>query len=96
MRVRARDLLVIALVTLSVCTAWVFVLNGPAVKGQWLGVDEAVISRFADAAGQRSPPLFDWVQGDLLLFAFLLAGLLAGFVLGFFSRSALGREEGAR
>jgi hypothetical protein len=94
--VRARDVVVITLITLSVCVAWVFLLNDHAAPGHWPGVDEAVIGRFVDESGQRSLPVFDWVTGDLLLFAFLVAGLLAGFVLGFFSRSALGREEGAR
>ena len=96
MSARARDVFVITLITLSVGAAWIFLLNDHAVTGRWPGVDEAVIGRFVDESGQRSRPLFEWVRGDLLLFAFLVAGLISGFVLGFFSRSALGREEGAR
>jgi hypothetical protein len=88
-----RDALVIGLATLLVCVVWALLVRGQASTGQWPGVDEAVIGRFVDAAEQRSPPLFEWVRGDLLLFAFLIAGLLAGFVLGFFARSVLGPEE---
>lgn len=94
MSLRRRDASVMALATLSVCAAWAYLVSGRAATGEWAGVDEAVIGRFVDASGQRSPPLFEWVRGDVLLFAFLMAGLLAGFVLGFFARSALGREEG--
>jgi hypothetical protein len=31
--------------------------------------------------------MIGWVEGDLLLFAFLTAGLVAGFVLGYFGRA---------
>jgi len=94
--IRRRDAGVMAFSTLLVCAAWVALVRGHAATGQWPGVDEAVIGRFVDESGRRSPPLFDWVRGDVLLFAFLSAGLLAGFVLGFFARSAFGREQRAR
>jgi hypothetical protein len=63
--------------------------GGPAGgDGQWPGVDEAVVGRFAQAAGRSSAnPIIDWIHGDSLLFAFLCAGLVAGFVLGFFGRA---------
>lgn len=93
MTIRNRDAAVMALATLSVCAAWAFLIRGHAASGEWSGVDESVIGRFVDDAGSRSPPLLDWVHGDALLFAFLVAGLCAGFVLGYFARSALGREE---
>jgi hypothetical protein len=58
------------------------------MTGPWLGVDEAVIGRFAREAGHaEARPVIDLVQGDALLFAFLCAGLIAGFVLGFFGRA---------
>jgi cobalt/nickel transport protein len=94
--IRRRDASVMALATLFVCAAWLALVSGHTATGQWPGVDEAVIGRFVDESGHRSPPLFDWVRGDVLLFAFLVAGLLSGFVLGFFARSAFRREEGAR
>jgi hypothetical protein len=55
---------------------------------EWPGVDDAVIGRFVREAGQPPPqPLIEWIRGDLLLFAFLCAGLFAGFMLGFFGRA---------
>lgn len=48
----------------------------------WPGVDDKVVGSFAAAAGRHPrPPL---LSGDLLLFAFLLAGIAGGFVLGYF------------
>lgn len=53
----------------------------------WPGVDESVVERYANQAGHpASKPLID-VQGDLLLFAFLIAGLIAGFVIGYYYRA---------
>ncbi len=47
----------------------------------WAGVDESVVGRLAAAAGRHArAPL---VEGDLLLFAFLVAGIVGGFVLGY-------------
>jgi ABC-type cobalt transport system substrate-binding protein len=52
--------------------------------GQWSGVDETVIEKFAEQAGRSAQrPLIDTDQGDLLLFVFLLAGTVGGFVLGY-------------
>ena len=46
----------------------------------WAGVDDAVVGKIAGAAGRHARAPF--VDGDLLLFAFLVAGILGGFVLG--------------
>ena len=43
----------------------------------WPGVDDAVVGKIADAAGRHArAPL---VAGDLLLFAFLVAGFVLGW-----------------
>lgn len=56
--------------------------------GKWPGVDETVVEKYAKAAG-REPwePLINTDQGDLLLFAFLIAGVLGGFVMGYHFRT---------
>lgn len=61
----------------------------------WDGVDESVVARFAEDAGRKPGPLFETVQGDLLLFAFLWAGLLAGFALGYYWRVLFVERTGA-
>ncbi|WP_437307383.1 hypothetical protein [Sorangium sp. So ce388] len=53
----------------------------------WDGIDEAVVRRVAEDAGRHDTgPLFAGLEGDLLLFAFLWAGLLAGFAIGYYAR----------
>ena len=50
----------------------------------WPGVDEAVIEKVAEKAGRPArEPFINTDQGDLLLFAFLLAGIGGGFVAGY-------------
>jgi hypothetical protein len=54
----------------------------------WSGVDETVIEKYAEAAGRSArEPLINTDQGDLLLFVFLLAGALGGFIAGYAYRS---------
>ena len=55
---------------------------------EWTGVDENVVEKFAEEAG-RPPrdPFINTDQGDLLLFAFLCAGSIGGFVLGYYYRA---------
>jgi cobalt/nickel transport protein len=68
---------------------WLWLVRGLAASSEWPGVDEAVIGGIAERAGRpETEPLLSWVQGDLLLFMFLCAGLIAGFVLGYFARIA--------
>jgi hypothetical protein len=69
--------------------SWMLLLSRSESRGDWPGVDEAVIGRVAEAAGRPEPTFaITWIHGDLLLFTFLCAGLLAGGLLGFFGRAA--------
>jgi cobalt/nickel transport system permease protein len=54
----------------------------------WEGVDATVIEKVAIEAG-RPPrePLINTDQGDLLLWLFLLAGAVGGFVVGYSFRT---------
>ena len=57
-------------------------------QGTWRGVDETVVEKVAADAGRPArEPLINTDQGDLLLFLFLLAGALGGFIMGYTFRS---------
>lgn len=59
--------------------------NAPA---KWPGVDKVVIEDIANKAGRSArDPIINTDQGDLLLFMFLIAGALGGFVAGYAYRS---------
>jgi hypothetical protein len=69
-----------------------FLLSGPAClpgrAASWSGVDETVIEKFAEKAGRRAhEPFINTDQGDLLLFVFLLAGIVGGFIGGYTFRT---------
>lgn len=88
-RSAAGAVLVIGLV-LSAAVIWYRLVAGRTAPGAWPGVDESVIGQFAQAAGRPEPAFaIDWLEGDSLLFAFLCAGLVAGFVLGYYARIVL-------
>lgn len=56
----------------------------PGRAASWSGVDETVIEKFAEKAGrQPREPFINTDQGDLLLFVFLLAGMVGGFIGGY-------------
>lgn len=54
---------------------------------KWSGVDESVVKKFAEEAN-RPPrePYINVGQGDMLLFFFLTAGFVGGFVAGYYYR----------
>ncbi len=56
-------------------------------EGKWTGVDETVVEKFAEAAG-RPPrePYINVGEGDMLLFCFLVAGTIGGFIGGYYFR----------
>ncbi len=64
---------------------------------QWQGVDEAVVQKFAREHGREARrPLIDSGEGDLQLFAFLMAGAIGGFAAGYFWRMLLeGKKKDA-
>jgi hypothetical protein len=57
---------------------------------KWPGIDEAVVKKYAKEYGREAKePLINTDQGDLLLFVFLLAGAVGGFVAGYYWRSLM-------
>jgi len=51
---------------------------------KWVGVDESVVERYAKEVGHPArKPYINTDQGDLLLFFFLIAGTVGGFVAGY-------------
>ncbi|MCX7856583.1 MAG: cobalt ABC transporter permease [Deltaproteobacteria bacterium] len=68
------------------CLVLIFSVNSIAAqeKEKWSGVDEQILEKFATEYGRKPlGPIINTDQGDLLLFLFLLAGLLSGFVAGY-------------
>jgi cobalt/nickel transport protein len=54
---------------------------------KWQGVDESVVEKVAKEHGREAKtPLINTDQGDLLLFVFLLAGVIGGFTAGYYWR----------
>ena len=53
-------------------------------QSTWEGVDKTVVEKFAEEAG-RPPqePYINTDRGDLLLFLFLTAGAVGGFIAGY-------------
>jgi ABC-type cobalt transport system substrate-binding protein len=79
--------------SLLVCLACSWFLgvgsSAPAEEktGKWPGVDESVVEKIAKAQGREArEPIINTDQGDLLLFVFLLAGAVGGFVAGYYWR----------
>lgn len=69
--------------------------QGGAAEEKWPGVDKAVVEKVATEHG-RTPGkrLIDTDKGDLLLFLFLLAGVVGGFAAGYYWRALTGKERG--
>ncbi len=56
-------------------------------ESKWPGVDEAVVQRFAQEANRTPREPWIRIDGDLLIFVFLLAGAAGGFVGGYYFRT---------
>jgi hypothetical protein len=72
-----------------------FVLNFFALAPRpWTGVDEAVVEKIAREHGREAKqPLINTDQGDLLLFVFLIAGVVAGFGAGYWWRMLITEKK---
>jgi hypothetical protein len=73
--------LIFLIIASSIACAWA------AEQEKWPGVDEAVIKKFARDAGREAREPFISMGGDMMLFAFLIAGAAGGFIAGYYFRS---------
>ena len=61
----------------------------------YTGVDEAVVEKIAREHGREARrPFLDPGEGDLLLFAFLVAGVVGGFACGYYWRTLTEKRKG--
>ncbi len=68
----------------------------PCKAQQYEGVDKTVVERAATQAGcPPTAPVIDTDKGDLLLFMFLCAGAVGGFVMGYTFRGLFGKDSRA-
>lgn len=62
--------------------------------GPWSGVDVSVIEKIAAEHGRKAwTPFINTDQGDLLLFVFLIAGSIGGFIAGYYWRELFTKKE---
>lgn len=81
------------LASFSLLSSLVLGIDGGSFAAEWKGVDETVVERIAKEHGREAkPPLIDPGSGDLLLFAFLLAGACGGFAAGYYWRDLVNKK----
>jgi hypothetical protein len=60
---------------------------------KWPGVDESVVEKYAKEHGREAhEPLINTDQGDLMLFVFLIAGTIGGFIAGYSWRILMNKQ----
>jgi len=69
------------------------VLSAMHTDSVWDGVDVAVVGKYATDLGREPWTPFINVQGDLQLFVFTVAGLIGGFVIGYYWRAMFGSSS---
>jgi ABC-type cobalt transport system substrate-binding protein len=73
---------------LLLLTAFCILPPATSAGDKWSGVDESVIEKVAKEHGREArEPFINTDQGDLLLFVFLLAGVVGGFIGGYYWRA---------
>lgn len=83
-------LLLHAIIVPTLCFGAYFFTLAPR---PWTGVDEAVVEKIAKEHGREAKaPLIDPGSGDLLLFVFLVAGVVGGFAAGYYWRELFGKK----
>jgi cobalt/nickel transport system permease protein len=77
-----------------ICALFIFCLTPPAFAAEkWQGVDETVVEKYANEHGHPPKASLIELKGDALLFAFLVAGAVGGFVMGYYFRDFMARKR---
>lgn len=83
-KAKSKTVVVVAVIMALVILAAYYLTHS---RTSWSGVDEAVVEKIAKEHGREArAPLIDPGNGDLLLFAFLVAGAVGGFAAGYYWR----------
>ena len=81
------NLKVLMLIVVSVLLVTFSLQPSAFSADKWSGVDESVVKKVAQEQGRKAwKPIINTDQGDLLLFVFLLAGAVGGFIAGYYWR----------
>ncbi len=82
----------IVLCTIFLLTS-LFSLHSSLPAAEWGGVDESVVEKYAEEHGRKArDPYINTDQGDLLLFVFLLAGAVGGFIGGYYWKELMDKR----
>lgn len=85
-----RNIYIISLTIVFVLTVFLSV----SFAGQWTGVDQSVVQKYAEEHGRKAwKPFINTDQGDLLLFVFLIAGAAGGFVAGYSWKKLMDQKQ---
>jgi ABC-type cobalt transport system substrate-binding protein len=84
------------MLALSCALLLCFSVTAHAAPEKWQGVDETVVEKYAVEHGR--PPKTHLIEptGDVLLFAFLIAGTVGGFILGYYYRDFTKKNPGGK
>ncbi len=81
---KAKTILKSSLLVISLLAAYCLLPALTFAAGKWPGVDESVVEKYAKEHGREAhEPLINTDQGYMLLFVFLIAGTVGGFVAGY-------------
>jgi len=84
LKLKVKSYGVIFLIIFSLFTFHYSLFTTVFASEKWPGVDESVVEKYAKEHGREAKePLINTDQGDLLLFVFLLAGVIGGFTAGY-------------
>ena len=82
MKMRSYEIFIFA--GLLLIASYCIFLPASLAAEKWPGVDESVVEKYAKEHGREAhEPLINTDQGDMLLFVFLIAGTVGGFVAGY-------------